>query len=149
NSIATNLNPGHFIADLWFTNLSDGFAQLRQVILDVVTPPLITRQPVSQSLPAGATAKFFVQTAPNALLSFQWLRNGTNLLDGANATGAATDTLTVTNIRPIDSGSYSVILSNAAGSALSLGATLAVTSSRPVIAVQPLCQTVLPSASAT
>ena len=44
-----------------------------------------------------------------APLSYQWQFNGTNLA------GAESDTLTLTNVQSSQSGNYSVILSNAAG----------------------------------
>src|SRR4029079_2164505 len=54
-------------------------------------------------------------------LSYQWLYNGTNL---AGATSAA---LTLTNVQFANAGNYSVRVTNAAGSALSSNAVLAVT----------------------
>ena len=65
------------------------------------------------------TATFSVETASNALLSYQWqFDNGsgpTNLTDSGGITGSATSSLTIDNVSPADVGSYSVIVSNAAG----------------------------------
>jgi uncharacterized repeat protein (TIGR03803 family) len=149
NSTSTNLSPGTYLATLWFTNLNDGFYQRRQVTLDVVTPPVITGQPASQTLPTGATAQFILQTATNSLLSFQWLANGTKLVDGNNVAGSMTSTLTLSNVTLLNNGNYSALVSNVADLAVSSDALLTVTSSAPVIVTQPIPQTALPGANAT
>lgn len=149
NSIAASLPPGSYVSALLFTNLNNGFYQQRRVILDVVTPPLITVQPTSQTLPTGATARFMVQTATNSLLTFQWLANGSKLVDAGNVNGAATATLTLSNVTALDDGAYSVLVSNVAGFATSSNALLTVTSSAPIIVAQPIAQTVLPGVKAT
>jgi uncharacterized repeat protein (TIGR03803 family) len=149
NLAATNLVAGSYVADLSFTNQANGFVQQRQVALAVVEPPVIIGQPANQTLPSGATARFSVRAAPSALLSFQWRVRGTSLVDGGNITGSTTSLLTLSNVNVADAGTYSVVVSNAAGFVPSLGASLSVTSSAPIIAVQPASQTVLPGAKAT
>ena len=98
NSAAGNLPAGSHAATIWFTNLNDGFVQSRQLILDVVVPPIINQQPASQSVPLGGTATFTVGTASNALLFFQWQDNGANLTDGGNISGSAGSTLIISNV---------------------------------------------------
>ena len=83
--------------------------------------PVITQQPVSTNFLTGGTAVFNV-TATSALpFGYAWQLNGTNL------PGATAATLTLANAQPGQSGSYRVIVSNAAGSVTSLVATLTVT----------------------
>ena len=149
NPAASNLTAGSYAATVCFTNLNDGFAQSRQVILDVVVAPTINQQPVNQSVPLGGTATFTVGTASNALLFFQWEQNGANLTNGGNIFGAAGSTLIISNVNAGDAGTYRVVVSNAANAAVSDGATLAISSSAPVILAQPLGQTVLQGATAT
>jgi hypothetical protein len=60
------------------------------------------------------------------LLSFQWRRNGTNLADGFQVFGSATDTLTLTGVTQDDEGTFSVVVSNAAGTATSISVPLVV-----------------------
>ena len=74
-------------------------------------------------------------------MSYQWQKNGTNLVDGGNISGATTNTLTITGISDSDAASYSVIVSNSYGSVTSSNATLTV-NDLPFIATQPLSQTV-------
>jgi uncharacterized repeat protein (TIGR03803 family) len=150
---ASNLPAGSYPATVSFTNLNDQFGQSRQFTLAVVTPPVITTQPVGQVVFEGATAVFTVGTASNALLFYQWqMDNGsylTNLTDGGKITGATTGALTVSNVSAANEGAYSVTVSNAAGTATSAAAFLTIIPWRPVITQQPVSQTVLPGAPAT
>jgi len=59
-------------------------------------------------------------------LTYQWQKNGTNLLDGPTLSGATTSHLTLTSITPSDSASYQLIISSSSGSVTSLLATLTV-----------------------
>jgi hypothetical protein len=86
----------------------------------VASPPIISRQPQSQTVVAGASVVFTVM-APNGPLSYQWLFNGTNIAGATNAT------LTLTNVQPGAAGNYQVIISNASGSVTSVVALLTVT----------------------
>jgi len=140
NSAANTLPAGSYPATVRFTNLSDGFVQSREFVLDVVAPPVINQQPVSQSVPLGGSATFTVGTTSNALLFFQWRFNGTNLTDGSNILGSASRTLTITNVTAANAGTYTVVVSNAANVAISDGASLTITSSAPVIISQPVNQ---------
>ncbi|MCI0536873.1 MAG: Ig-like domain-containing protein, partial [Verrucomicrobiales bacterium] len=85
-----------------------------------VVAPIITMQPQSQTNNIGATATFTVIAAGSAPLTYQWRFNG------ANITGATGSLLTVTDIQRDDQGTYTVIVSNAAGSVPSQPAELAV-----------------------
>src|ERR1035437_1483539 len=73
-------------------------------------------QPQSQTVVQGNNALFSVTAAGSALLHYQWRFNGTNIL---NATGAS---YTRTNVQPADAGSYSVAVTNTAGSVASSNA---------------------------
>ena len=145
-SAVTGFVPGSYSSDIWFTNLNNGFNQTRRVTLNVVTPPVITVPPVDQTVPAGAPAQFVVQTASNAMLSFQWRAHGSNLVDNPRVSGSSTPTLTFDQVTANDNGSYSVVVTNAAGAVTSPAALLTVISSPPLIVVQPLAQTALPGA---
>jgi uncharacterized repeat protein (TIGR03803 family) len=79
----------------------------------IYSPPLITVQPVSQSLLVGETAVFSVTAIGDLPLSYQWQENGTNLMDGGQISGSATSTLTLSNVVETNAGTYSVIVNNA------------------------------------
>jgi uncharacterized repeat protein (TIGR03803 family) len=153
NLLANDLPPGSYTATLWFTNLADSFGQTRQVTLAIVTPPLITSQPVSQAVFQGMDASFTVGTASNALQYYQWqFDNGSsqsNLRDGGSISGSGTATLTVRNVSAANVGAYSVVITNAAGSTTSAVAFLSIVPWRPVITAQPASQTILPGSTTT
>ncbi len=130
-----------------FLNLGDNISQIRQVTLAVVTMPVITAQPTNLSLLEGSTGTFSVGTASNALLTYQWRDDGLNLKDEGSYSGTATSTLTISNISGASVGTYSVVVSNAAGTATSSNVTLTYVQSPPVVVQQPVNQTVLPGAS--
>jgi uncharacterized repeat protein (TIGR03803 family) len=112
-------------------------------VFGVLLVPIITVQPQSQTNYTGSTVVFTVM-ATNPLpadLSYQWQKNGTNLVNGGNISGANTNTLTLTAISDGDAASYSVIVSNAYGTVTSSNATLTV-NDLPFVTIQPLSQTI-------
>jgi len=84
-------------------------------------PPVIAVQPQSETVLAGATAAFTVDAGGSPPLSYQWRMNGNNIA------GATASSFALTNVRVADSGAYSVIVSNAAGTVASSNADLTVT----------------------
>ncbi|MFZ0825924.1 MAG: choice-of-anchor tandem repeat GloVer-containing protein [Verrucomicrobiia bacterium] len=153
SSLASNLPAAGYSATIWFTNLNNRFVQSRQLTLAIVSPPVITAQPADQAVFEGATATFTVGTTSNALMFYQWQQdNGsylTNLSDGGTIAGAATSTLTVSNVSAANAGAYYVTVTNAAGTATSAAAFLTIIPWRPVITQQPVSQTLLPGAPAS
>jgi uncharacterized repeat protein (TIGR03803 family) len=90
--------------------------------------PVILSQPSSQAAAQGATAIFTVKAAGNAPLFYRWQWNTTNLSDGGNVSGSASNVLTLLNVAPSNAGTYSVMVSNALGSIGSSNAGLTVVS---------------------
>ncbi len=88
--------------------------------------PQITARPASQAVVAGAGVVLGVAVSGARPLSYQWQKNGTNLVDGGNLAGSTNRTLTVANVAPADAGAYSVTVSNALGSVTSAAAHLTV-----------------------
>jgi len=72
----------------------------------------------NQTVFAGTNATVTVTVTGTAPLSYQWQFNGVDI------TGATGTTLTLTNVNASNDGSYSVVVSNAYGSASSTAATL-------------------------
>ncbi len=87
--------------------------------LTVVTAPVITSEPASQDAIAGATINFAVTALGQNPMNYQWLFNGVVLTNGGKVSGATTPTLTLANVQAAQEGAYSVLVSNAAGVALS------------------------------
>jgi hypothetical protein len=84
----------------------------------ITLPPTITVGPVSITVPKKGTARFTV-TATGERIRYQWKKG---LVDIPGATNA---TLTISNVKPPDAGSYIVTVSNDAGY-VKAGATLSV-----------------------
>jgi uncharacterized repeat protein (TIGR03803 family) len=145
---ASNLLAGSYTDTVLFNNLNSGSIQPRPFTLAVVTPPMITSQPVGQTVFEGMSTTFSVNTSSNAFVSYQWLYdNGiflTNVADGPNISGSKASTLGIGNVSSANVGAYSVVVSNAAGMAVSSNAFLAIVPWRPVITVQPSNETAFP-----
>ncbi len=88
--------------------------------------PFIITQPTNQTIASGTTATLVVRAGGSAPLTYQWLRNSNILSDRGQISGAATPVLTISNTTTNNSGTYSVIVKNAAGSVASTGAVLTV-----------------------
>jgi hypothetical protein len=117
-------------------------------ILTMQTTPLITVQPTNQTIAVGSKATFSVTAIGTVPLRYHWQLNGTNLVNGGHISGATTANLTIKNARTNDSGNYTVVVTNLAGSVTSSNAVLTVASS-PVITIQPTNQTMAVGSKAT
>jgi hypothetical protein len=110
-----------------------GSASSSNAVLTVVNPPSITVQPLSQELEQGSNVSFSVTATGTAPLSYQWSFDSVALAQATNSI------LTLTNIQSVNSGFYTVVISNLFGSMLSSNAELTV-AVVPVIEVQPQSQ---------
>jgi len=88
--------------------------------------PGITFQPQDQAVGIGSNIIFHVLATGTAPLAYQWQKDGLNLSNVGNVTGATSTNLTITNAQPPDAGAYMVIVTNVAGRATSATAMLAV-----------------------
>jgi len=105
----------------------------------VIGSPAIYTQPASVTNNADTTAAFTVSAFGSGPLNYQWRKAEGNLADGGNVTGAATASLTLSNVLRSDAGGYLVVISNTYGSVASAVAMLSVID--PAINVQPASQT--------
>lgn len=103
--------------------------------------PAITSQPHDTTVNAGANATFTVTATGTATLAYQWLHGGLPISD------ATQTSLTISSAQPMDGGSYSVVVTNAVGSATSSVATLTVSVFPPTITTQPLSRSIPVGAS--
>ncbi len=78
---------------------------------NLVGPPGVTVVPASDTAYTGQTSTFTATPSGNAPFTYQWQFNGVTI---SGATNAA---LTLTNLPPAASGYYTVLLSNASGTA--------------------------------
>ena len=87
--------------------------------------PVITAQPVGQTVTPGSNVQFSVSATSILPLTYQWFVNGVAF------SGATTNTLSFANARTTDSGDYTVVITNALGSVTSSKAGLTVSSPSP------------------
>ena len=84
------------------------------------SPPVITRQPADITIFEGHSASFNVMASGSPPLSYQWR------FDDTDIPGATNRSLVLSNVQPGEAGNYSVLVTNAAGSATSSNALLTV-----------------------
>lgn len=96
----------------------------------------ISAQPFNRTNSASTTTSFSVQAwSGGEVCYYQWRRNGTNLVDGGNISGAQSPTLLLNNVLKPDEGNYTVVISNSSGSVTSIVASLTVAD--PAILMPP------------
>lgn len=123
--------------------------------IDLVLPlapyPAITAQPQGLALSPTDTANFSVTATGVAPLSYQWRKDGVDLTDGGNISGAGTSALALANVQSADDGYYSVVITNVYGVVTSSPAILFVSAGDlpPFVTTQPLNQTVITNQSAS
>jgi len=101
--------------------------------LTVLGAPVITTQPLPQTVSAGSRVVLSVTAIGIAPLTFQWTLQGTNL------PGATEASLALTNVQFEQGGAYAVTVSNTLGEVLSAPVALAVLSG-PRILSEPANQ---------
>ena len=97
--------------------------------LAVAVSPAISTQPQSQTVASGGSATFTVAATGSTPFTYQWSKGSTPIAGATNAS------YTINTAAVADSGStYSVVVTNLAGSATSSPAVLTVNPPAPVIA---------------
>lgn len=99
----------------------------------VVDPPVITIQPVGGSVYEGATFTLAAAVQGTPPFAYQWVRD-----DSVFLSGATNSQLVLTNLTVAQAGSYSVVVTNAAGLTVSSNAILTVRSPLQAGILQPL-----------
>ncbi|MCM0082620.1 Ig-like domain-containing protein [Geomonas sp. Red32] len=131
NNTATYYPAAGFTGTDTFTFAAyDGAKNSRLATATVtVTPgaPLVTQNPLSQSVVAGSPVTFSVTATGVPTLSYQWYKNGSPI------SGATSASFAIAAAGLADAGSYYVAVANGDGSAVSTTATLTVTSPAPAI----------------
>ncbi|MEO6992788.1 MAG: FG-GAP-like repeat-containing protein [Lacunisphaera sp.] len=91
--------------------------------VDPATYPVITKQPVGEAVYVGGSVTFSPVVVAGATPTYQWQKNGINIVGATNATLALAD------IQAADAGSYTLVATNTFGSVTSTAAVLTVISS--------------------
>ena len=79
-------------------------------------PPTITSQPIPTTVTTNGSCAFFVSSS-GFNVTYQWQRNGTNLINGGDISGATSDTLVISPATIVDAlpqaNGYSVVVTGA------------------------------------
>ncbi len=92
----------------------------------LTSSPVITTQPLSQSVPTNWGVTFSVKTT-GPVTGYQWRKNGVDLNDGPGITGATTAVVKITNLTLDDDGSqFDCVVSGPCSPVISSAATLTI-----------------------
>jgi uncharacterized lipoprotein YbaY len=108
----------------------------------ITVPPVILKQPESQSANPGSGVGFFIKASGTLPLQYQWRFNDRDVVGATNAA------LLLPNLQAADAGDYHVAITNPAGSVTSPSANLTV-GIPPQIVVQPQSTNALTGATIT
>jgi hypothetical protein len=111
----------------------------------------ILQGPSNVAAAAGGNATFTVVAGGSPAPTYQWRRNGVNLVEGGRLTGTQTPTLTITGVLTSDNGSYDVVVANTTATgpfSTQAGATLSVDGT-PLITSQPVDATAAANGSSS
>ncbi len=114
-------------------------------------PPIILSSPTSRTNNPGSSATFIVTAYGSGPLAYQWRRNGTNLSNGGNISGATTALLSLSNASQSDAAEYTVVVSGVGSVTSTPPAALVVDTNVAMLAItaQPQSRTVAAGAMAT
>ena len=122
---STNLlNIQTNLAGLWSVMVTNEGPAGSSIIFSSNSYVTVVIPPTNQTVLAGGTATFSVIAVGPPNISYQWLRNGTNI------PGATTGTLTLPNVQPAQAGAYSVVVINGIGQPTIFNAMLQVVAPR-------------------
>ena len=129
----TNVSPS--MAGSYYVEVTNAVSSVNSeaVTLTVVEKPVITTGPMAQTVTAGNSVAFSFSATGTEPLAIQWFK-GETMIPGATDSSYAIPMVAIA-----DAGSYSVRVSNDAGSVTSSPAALVVEYS-PVISTQPANQ---------
>ncbi|MBK8725029.1 MAG: immunoglobulin domain-containing protein [Holophagaceae bacterium] len=127
------------------------------IMTSTVAAPVITTQPANTEYATGNSFSLQV-VASGAGLSYQWARNGTNLVNGAQPTwvvaGATTATLSITNAQAGTAGTYTCKVTGGSGCTVTSNNAIVISQTTaglvaPNICTSPVNLTVAAPASAS
>jgi sugar lactone lactonase YvrE len=142
DSLSASLTParaGYSVFHALVT-LADGSQRTtmpRRVFVRAGSPlaPAIVSASDSVAVMIGGSATFSASATGYPAPALQWRKNGVNLVNGANVSGATGTTLTISNVQAGDAGAYDLVATNSVGSATSAVATLTATTGKAPAAV--------------
>jgi sugar lactone lactonase YvrE len=112
-----------------------------QLTVNPAEPPVFTVQPESRQVLAGTTVILAGGAFGSLPISYRWYRDGLALADSERINGTATPELRIAAFTAADAGAYTLVATNAGGSATSNPAMLTLDPRQvPVITAEPQAQ---------
>jgi hypothetical protein len=102
-----------------------GIAIFERQAVPGAVPPIVVQQPLSQTVVIGGSATIVAGAGGTEPIAYQWRKGGADIV-GANSAA-----LVVIGAAATDAGSYSCVMSNAAGSVVSAAAVISVAAANP------------------
>ena len=99
--------------------------------------PVISAQPESLVRCAGQGATFTVASSTTSALTYQWRRNGENLVNGTGIAGATSATLTLSGITALSAGTYDVVITTCTSLSTTSDQVTLTVNDLPTIVVTP------------
>ncbi len=94
--------------------------------LTVRAATVVSQNPASQTVTQGETVQFAVAATGDGTLTYQWQKNGANLVNGGAYSGVTTATLTISDADLADVAGYCCVVTGGCGSATSAAAALTI-----------------------
>jgi hypothetical protein len=118
-------NWGQSVAPAYMTNaIAVAGGGVHTLVLEGNGSPVLTVQPSSETVAAGAEVTYTAMAVGTQPLSYQWQLNGSDIL------GATSSAL---SLQAVQSGNYSVVLNNSAGLVTSVVARMTVLIPSPIL----------------
>ena len=107
-------------------------------------PPVFTVQPVAQTANTGAVVFITGRASGTPTPTYQWQKNGVNLTNTGNITGANSGTLALSNVSSADAANYTLVATNSLASTPSNVAALTI-NGIPAFFTQPSASSIVSS----
>ena len=129
---ATSVNAGTYTCLV--SNSAGSVTSSPAVVTVVSAPVIVSSPPPTQSVAIGSNVTLSVLASGSTTPNYQWQFNGVSIF------GATTSTLALNSVTAANSGSYTCIVSNIAGSVSTIPSVLSVLANAPAILSNPTSQ---------
>jgi len=129
---ATSANTGTYTCVV--SNSAGSVTSSPAVVTVVSAPVIVSSPPPTQSVAIGSNVTLSVLASGSTTPNYQWQFNGVSIF------GATTSTLALNSVTAANSGSYTCIVSNIAGSVSTIPSVLSVLANAPAILSNPTSQ---------
>ncbi len=129
---ATSVNAGTYTCLV--SNSAGSVTSSPAVVTVVSAPVIVSSPPPTQSVAIGSNVTLSVLASGSTTPNYQWQFNGVSIF------GATSSTLSLNSVTAANSGSYTCIVSNIAGSVSTIPSVLSVLANAPAILSNPTSQ---------